>query len=164
MKVTAILASQTVAPGRSNASTPTFASRRESTTLAAVLVDDGSVDGTAESVRQGFPAVEVIGGDGELYWAGAMALAERAALAHRPDYLLWLNDDVVLDRDALARLIETCDSRAGRCIAVGALRDPVTGELTYSGVRRRGCTRCACPRSHLATPRRRSTRSTATRS
>ena len=107
-------------------------------TLTAVLVDDASADGTAEAVRREYAAVEVIAGNGELYWAGAMALAERAALAREPDYLLWLNDDVVLDRDALTRLIDTCSSRAGSCIAVGALRDPETGELTYSGVRRNG--------------------------
>jgi GT2 family glycosyltransferase len=107
-------------------------------TLAAVLVDDGSVDGTAQAVRDQFPEVQVVVGSGNLFWAGAMALAEQVALAQDPDYLLWLNDDVVLDPDALRRLIETASREPDGCIAVGALREPATGEVTYSGVRRRG--------------------------
>jgi GT2 family glycosyltransferase len=67
-----------------------------------------------------------------------MALAEESALVSDPDFLLWLNDDVVLDKDALSRLIDTSSRDAEGCITVGAVRDPVTGDLTYSGLRRRG--------------------------
>jgi GT2 family glycosyltransferase len=109
-----------------------------SITLAAVLVDDGSTDGTAEAVRRRFPKTTVITGSGDLFWARGMALAEENALVSDPDSLLWLNDDVVLDKDALSRLIDTSGSDTEGCIAVGAVRDPVTGDLTYSGVRRRG--------------------------
>ena len=70
--------------------------------LQAVLVDDASIDDTAQAVRRAFPAVAVVDGTGALYWAGGMARAEQAALAFRADFLLWLNDDVVLDNDALA--------------------------------------------------------------
>ncbi len=108
--------------------------------LDAVLVDDGSSDGTAAAVEDTFPRVEVVRASGDLYWAAAMALAERQALVRDPDYLLWLNDDVTLDPDALARMLEVERTRqsAGPCIVVGAMRDPLSGELTYSGVRRRG--------------------------
>lgn len=107
--------------------------------LGAVLVDDGSGDGTAPSVRRRFPSVAVIEAAGDLYWAAAMARAESEATLQQPAYLLWLNDDVTLDPDALERLLDVDRGRgAGRCIVVGALRDPVTGEVTYSGVRRRG--------------------------
>lgn len=104
----------------------------------ATVVDDGSTDGTAEAVRAHFPRADVIEGDGSLFWAGAMAFAEQVALTKDPDYLLWLNDDVVLDRDALARLLDVAEENGRRCIVVGALRDPVSDALTYSGVRRRG--------------------------
>ena len=108
------------------------------TRLRAVLVDDGSTDGTAEAVLRSFPNVEVVTGDGTLYWAAAMALAERIASRQDPDYLLWLNDDVVLDPKALKTLTGTAEAEARPCIAVGALRDPDAGTLTYSGIRRRG--------------------------
>lgn len=108
------------------------------TELGAVLVDDASSDGTAEAVRERFPATEIVAGSGGLYWAGAMELAERVAMRSPPDFLFWLNDDVVLDPDALARLIDVQRQPAAPAIVVGATRDPGSGALTYSGVRRAG--------------------------
>lgn len=135
MSITAILAShnrreQTLACLRS------YFGQDIDPELSAVLVDDGSNDGTAESVQSHFQRVEVIAGDGTLYWAGAMAIAEEAALRADPDFLLWLNDDVVLDPGALGALLEIATGSGGPYIAVGALRDPGSGAVTYSGVRR----------------------------
>jgi GT2 family glycosyltransferase len=105
--------------------------------LSAVVVDDGSVDGTAAAVRERFPRAGVIIGTGDMFWAGAMATAEEAAMASEPDFLLWLNDDVVLDQRALQRLIDTEVSAPGNAsIAVGAVRDPSSGIVTYSGFQR----------------------------
>jgi GT2 family glycosyltransferase len=104
--------------------------------LDAVLVDDGSSDGTPEAVHALERPVEVIRGTGDLYWSSGMATAEERALESLPDYLLWLNDDVVLDRDAVKRLLDVAQSSEAAVIAVGAVRDPDTGELTYTGVRR----------------------------
>lgn len=104
--------------------------------LACVVCDDGSTDGTAEAIAAAHPdRVEIVRGDGELFWAAAMALAERQAVQMSPDYLLWLNDDTLLDSDALARLLDLSRHSPG-AIIVGATRDPRTGELTYGGRRR----------------------------
>jgi GT2 family glycosyltransferase len=67
-----------------------------------------------------------------------MAVAEQATSVTDPDYLLWLNDDVELDRNALQRLVTIARREDNNCIVVGALRDPVSEEVTYSGVRRTG--------------------------
>ncbi len=66
-------------------------------TLAVILVDDGSMDGTPEAVRQRFPDVEVLPGTGRLYWNGGMRRAFGHALAAGFDAYLWLNDDTFLD-------------------------------------------------------------------
>ena len=109
---------------------------RSPATLEAVLVDDGSSDGTVEAVRNLGSSVTVVRGAGDLYWAGGMALAEKEAFRRAPDYLLWLNDDVILDRDAVARLLDVAKTDDSTCVVVGAVRDPFTGETTYSGLRR----------------------------
>lgn len=110
----------------------------EDTRVDTFLVDDGSTDGTREAVRESFPEVHLIEGDGSLYWNGGMRRAMQAALEISPDFFLWLNDDTVLYRNAIARLLETHAvlHRKDRpaAIVVGALRDPVTRETTYSGL------------------------------
>lgn len=90
------------------------------------LVDDGSTDGTAETVRTRFPSVTVIPGSGSLYWAAGMALAWRTAGTDW-EAVLWLNDDTMLFPGALAKL-RTADD--GRSVVVGSLAD-ASGRLVY---------------------------------
>ena len=108
------------------------------TELDAVVVDDGSSDGTARAVEDAYAETLVVRSSGDLYWAASMALADCHACTRDPDYLLWLNDDVLMDPNGLARMLEVSRCWARSCIVVGAVRDPMTGDLSYSGVRRRG--------------------------
>ncbi|MBP9058896.1 MAG: glycosyltransferase family 2 protein [Rhodoferax sp.] len=102
-----------------------------------VIVDDGSTDGTANAIHSAYPAVEVIRGDGELFWCRGMHKAVDAAQRHNFDYLLWLNDDTLLYEDALARLL-ACDttlvasSKRPRLI-VGSTQDQKSGVMSYGG-------------------------------
>jgi GT2 family glycosyltransferase len=138
MKITAILASynrceQTIACLRSYFNQ----TASDSVTLDAVLVDAGSSDGTAAQVEAEFAATKVLREDASFFWAASMARAETEALTLDPDALLWLNDDVVLESDALARLLSIAvDPRRVAKIVVGRIHDPDTDEPSYGGVRR----------------------------
>lgn len=109
--------------------------------LSVVLVDDGSSDGTGEAVRDAFPDVEVVRGDGSLFWNGGMRRAWDAAQNHAYDCLLWLNDDTVLDDDALMRLLETASQLRNRlnqpAMVVGSTRIPGSDIPSYGGAARR---------------------------
>lgn len=107
--------------------------------LHAVLVDDGSTDRTAQEVRTSFPDVEVVEGDGSLFWAAGMAAAEHVAARREPDYILWLNDDVVLQPHAVKELVAASreQPRVKVHLVTGAVASRLTGAVTYGGVRRR---------------------------
>jgi GT2 family glycosyltransferase len=81
------------------------------TDVLTILVDDGSSDGTSETVAREFPSVVTLSGDGDLWWTGATNLGlawvlERAAGA---DYVLTLNDDTSFDADYLECLVRAAD-------------------------------------------------------
>lgn len=100
------------------------------------LVDDGSQDNTSESVRNLFPDVELIAGDGNLFWAGGMRLAyDYASSKCDFDFYLLLNDDVKLELDVIQRLV-ACDEFSVRNfdkkgLYCSSTADPVTGNITY---------------------------------
>ena len=101
--------------------------------LHVTLVDDGSNDGTTEAIRKDFQDVEVLRGDGSLFWCGGMRKAWQHAAQSDPDFYLLLNDDTVLETNAVAVLLDICNSPAERRIAVAAIREPGTNRISYGG-------------------------------
>ena len=49
-----------------------------------VVVDDGSTDKTSEIIHSEFPEVELLGGDGNLWWVGSINLGLRNVLRAVP--------------------------------------------------------------------------------
>ena len=114
-----------------------FAQQTSDLRLSVHLLDDASTDGTADAVRERFPDVEIIEGNGQLYWGGGMHAAMQAAVRHPFDALLLLNDDVALAPDSLTTLLDawTVADAGSRVpnIIVGATTDPATDAISYSG-------------------------------
>lgn len=107
--------------------------------LTAVVVDDGSTDGTGHVVGATFDWVRVLFRDGSRFWNGGMYDAFSTALVDAPDFVLWLNDDTLLDHGAVTALVavyEDLSALGKEGIIVGSVRDPITAEVTYGGVTR----------------------------
>ena len=110
----------------------------ENYTLTVYLVDDGSTDGSSAAVTATYPHVNLIIGDGSLYWNGGMRKAWAAAAIGDFDYYLWLNDDTLLYSNTLACLIKTAtnaEKNGSFVIVVGSTIDPITGLMSYGGRR-----------------------------
>ncbi len=84
-----------------------------------IVVDDGSTDGTNAAIREKFPKVEIIKGDGNLWYTAGTNLGIKTALEYEPDYILAINDDSVFDEKFLQRMIQ-CAEKHPQSV-VGAL-------------------------------------------
>jgi GT2 family glycosyltransferase len=76
--------------------------------FAVFLVDDGSTDGTEEAVIREFSSkldIEILKGDGNLWWAGGIKMGvERALQKSRDgDYIVTLNNDVIVMENFLSQ-------------------------------------------------------------
>ncbi len=101
------------------------------------LTDDGSSDGTADYVKTSYPQVQILQGDGNLFWVGGMRLAFAEAMQKNYDYYLWLNDDTLLNSDTLERLLaihqQLIEQGRQNSIVVGSTQDALTGKASYGG-------------------------------
>jgi len=108
--------------------------------IQTYLVDDGSTDGTGDAVKLEFPEVEIIKGDGTLYWCGGMKLAFGTAIKKGYDFYLWLNDDTILNDNALNILLNTYfllyEQIRKDVIVVGSVCDNSNVKTTYGGLQR----------------------------
>jgi GT2 family glycosyltransferase len=108
--------------------------------LHVIVTDDGSSDGTGEMLRSCFPQVEVLRGDGSLFWNGGMRLAYGRALEQGHDFYLWLNDDTTLFPDCLEHLLATHEAllaSTGRGGLVVGSTCNEEGQVSYGGQRRK---------------------------
>jgi GT2 family glycosyltransferase len=74
------------------------------------LVDDGSTDGTTEAIQNEYPKVNIIQGNGFLFWNQGMRLAWNTAVKQNNyDFYIWLNDDSMLHENAIDQLLDCYD-------------------------------------------------------
>ena len=81
----------------------------ENLRIKIFMTDDGCTDGTAKAARMVFPEEEllqILQGDGNLFWAGGMRFCWKEALRNNEgwDYYLLLNDDVELFDNVFSEL------------------------------------------------------------
>jgi GT2 family glycosyltransferase len=109
--------------------------------LDVYLTDDGCTDGTSEALREKYSDsnLTILQGDGNLFWAGGMRVAWKAALDSNKsfDYFLLVNDDVEFLPNFFEQLLSAVEF--GECkynkkpVVSGFLKDSETEEETYGG-------------------------------
>ena len=73
--------------------------------LRIVLADNGSTDGTMETVATRFPSVEICRQEKNAGISGGYNLGIEYALRSPCDYILVMNNDTVADREMVAELV-----------------------------------------------------------
>lgn len=74
-----------------------------------IIIDDGSVDGSAEAIRELYPAVTIVHGNGNWWWTKSMNKGVHFILqkAKQEDFVLCINNDVEISPDYLEKLVQT---------------------------------------------------------
>ncbi len=102
--------------------------------LTIYLTNDGCTDGTPAAVRERFPSIKIIDGDGTLFWNRGMYTAWAAAAKDRDyDFYLWLNDDTYLFEGAINELLHESSECKNNAIIVASIRSERKEEATYGG-------------------------------
>jgi GT2 family glycosyltransferase len=103
-----------------------------------VVVDNGSTDGTAEAVRERFPAVELIASPENL---GAVGRNVGVARLDTP-YVAFCDDDTWWEPGSLRAAADVLDAHPGLAVVTGRIQvepagtdDPIVAELRDSPVR-----------------------------
>ncbi|MBX5489779.1 MAG: glycosyltransferase family 2 protein [Chloroflexi bacterium] len=100
--------------------------------LEVVVVDNASADDTAAYVATHFPMVRLVRNPRNLFFTGGMNAGIRAA---RGELLLLLTDDVVLERDYVAKLVPLLQQVPDLALLAGVLYDADTGTVRCAGGR-----------------------------
>ncbi len=87
--------------------------------IHVIVVDDGSTDGTSDAIRKRFPDVEIVVGNGDLWYTAGTNRGISAALQRNPDYILAINNDSIFDENCILNMVE-CAEKYSRSV-VGAL-------------------------------------------
>ena len=101
-----------------------------------IVVVDGSTDGTVEMLKNEYPYVHIVLGDGTWWYTKSMNEGFKYAIKNlKPDYILTLNDDLELDKNYLKEMINGINKVKKNSI-IGSLSLTIEKppRVTFSGV------------------------------
>jgi len=104
--------------------------------VSIVVVDDGCTDGTSEMLRDEFPQVHVVRGEGDWWYTRSMNEGFELAYSLEPNYVLTMNDDVRLPADYIHNIYTAIKEAKGVCIMGSiSVTESSPERITFSGVK-----------------------------
>jgi GT2 family glycosyltransferase len=103
--------------------------------FVTVVVDHGSTDGTSINIQAGFPDVVVLQGDESMWWTAATNLGVRYALEKKADFVLTLNNDLIVGHDYIGHLLAAAMSNPKSVIGSVSLDIDQPEKVMFAGAR-----------------------------
>ncbi|WP_289662498.1 glycosyltransferase [Flavobacterium panacagri] len=100
-----------------------------------VVVDHGSTDDTANEIRDKFPEVIVLQGNENMWWTAATNLGVKYALLNKAEYVLTLNNDLVVNQNYLETLINAIDDNHKSIIGSISVDINDINRVVFAGVK-----------------------------
>lgn len=74
-----------------------------------IIIDDGSTDGTEDMIKEKYPYVILLKGDGNLWWSRATNMGIEKAIGIGADYVLLGDNDSIVDSEWISALVDTAE-------------------------------------------------------
>jgi GT2 family glycosyltransferase len=83
------------------------------------IVDDGSTDETRKTIKKKFSGINILEGDGSLFWGGSINFGIKNVLkiCNKGDWILLINNDIELESDAISNLVRISESKNRKVIS-----------------------------------------------
>jgi GT2 family glycosyltransferase len=86
-----------------------------------VLVDNGSTDDSIEVIKENFPEITLIENKENLGVAGGRNVGFRYALQGSADYVLFLDNDTIVDKNFISELVKVGEDHKDAGIITGKI-------------------------------------------
>ncbi len=100
-----------------------------------VIVDHGSKDGTSDHIKEHYSQVVLLQGDESMWWTAATNLGLEYALDNSADYILTLNNDLIVGKDYLQGLMQVMNGRKDLIIGSASVDIAHPQKVAYAGTR-----------------------------
>lgn len=67
--------------------------------MAIIVVDDGSTDGSSLFIKNNYPDIIILEGDGNLWWSGSVNLGVKQAINKKMTHVLLFNNDNIIRKN-----------------------------------------------------------------
>lgn len=105
------------------------------TNFKTIVVDHGSTDGTSEFIKSEFPEVILLKGDESMWWTAATNVGVRHALENGADFVLTLNNDLIVKPDYLYQLNEVATKNPYAIIGSVSVDINKPSKVIYAGTK-----------------------------
>ncbi len=99
-----------------------------------IVIDDGSSDGTSPWIKDNYPEIHILHGDGSMWWSGGTNVGAKYAFENlNADYVLLWNNDISVQNDYFVNLVHHIEENHGNKIIIGSkIKDKEKTHLVWS--------------------------------